>query len=168
MYLASQMLKNPSASVKCKGHGFDPRVREIPWRRAWPPTPVFLPGGSPWTEEPGGLSPCGCKELDTTEATEHPWVYLLFSQREKGEGCWKWIVDFRIQPYLNFKLWGHIAVWLWSQIKNQTWLLLLIGCVTLSKLLFEPHFLLLWNKDGSNCLLDMKEWSKIITNYKLL
>ena len=26
--------------------GFDPWVREIPWRRAWQPTPVFLPGES--------------------------------------------------------------------------------------------------------------------------
>ena len=25
----------------------------------------------PWTEEPGGCSPWGCKELDTTEVTEH-------------------------------------------------------------------------------------------------
>ena len=36
-------------------------------RRAWQPTPVFLPGESPWTEEPGGYSPWGCKELDMTE-----------------------------------------------------------------------------------------------------
>ena len=28
---------------------------KIPWRRAWQPTPVFLPGESPWTVEPGGL-----------------------------------------------------------------------------------------------------------------
>ena len=34
---------------------FDPWVGKIPRRRAWQPTPVFLPGGSPWTEEPGGL-----------------------------------------------------------------------------------------------------------------
>ena len=27
----------------------------IPWRRARQPTPVVLPGESPWTEEPGGL-----------------------------------------------------------------------------------------------------------------
>ena len=27
--------------------------REIPWRRAGQPTPVFLLGESPWTEEPG-------------------------------------------------------------------------------------------------------------------
>ena len=34
---------------------------------AWQPTPVFLPGESPWTEEPGGYSPWRCKESDTTE-----------------------------------------------------------------------------------------------------
>ena len=28
---------------------------------------IFLPGKSPWTEEPGGLQSWGCKELDTTE-----------------------------------------------------------------------------------------------------
>ena len=37
--------------------GFNPWVGKIPWRRAWQPTPVFLPGESPWTEEPGGLQP---------------------------------------------------------------------------------------------------------------
>ena len=31
------------------------QVGKIPWRRAWQPIPVFLPGESPWTEEPGGL-----------------------------------------------------------------------------------------------------------------
>ena len=35
--------------------GFDPWVGKIPWRRAARYTPVFLPGESPWTEEPGGL-----------------------------------------------------------------------------------------------------------------
>ena len=29
--------------------------REDPWRGEWLPTPVFLPGESLWTEEPGGL-----------------------------------------------------------------------------------------------------------------
>ena len=38
---------------------FDSWVRRIPWRRAWQPTPVFLPGESPWTEEPGGLQSMG-------------------------------------------------------------------------------------------------------------
>ena len=38
-----------------KRYGFGPWVRKIRWRRAWQPTPVLLPGESPWTEEPGGL-----------------------------------------------------------------------------------------------------------------
>jgi len=37
---------------RCKRNGFDPWVGKIPWRRAWQPTPVFLPGESygesPW------------------------------------------------------------------------------------------------------------------------
>ena len=38
-----------------KSFGFDPWVRKISWRRVWQPTPVFLPGELPWTEEPDGL-----------------------------------------------------------------------------------------------------------------
>ena len=34
---------------------FDPWVGKIPWRRERQPTPVFLPGVIPWTENPGGL-----------------------------------------------------------------------------------------------------------------
>ena len=29
-----------------------PWFGKITWRRAWQPTPVVLPGESPWTEEP--------------------------------------------------------------------------------------------------------------------
>ena len=41
------MVKNPPASAgRCRECTFDPRVRKIPWRRKWQPTPVFLPGES--------------------------------------------------------------------------------------------------------------------------
>jgi len=40
-------------------------VRKIPWRRAWQPTPVFLPGESHGQRSLVGYS----KESDTTEAT---------------------------------------------------------------------------------------------------
>ena len=33
--------------------GLTPGLGRFPWRRAWQPMPVFLPGESPWTEEPG-------------------------------------------------------------------------------------------------------------------
>ena len=56
-------------------------VGKIPWRRAWQPTPVLLPGESPWTVEPGGYSTWGHKELDTTEPlnTAHylQWPHFL-------------------------------------------------------------------------------------------
>ena len=31
---------------RCKRHESNPWIRKIPWRRAWQPTPVFLPGES--------------------------------------------------------------------------------------------------------------------------
>ena len=31
---------------RCKRHRFDPWVGKIPWRKAWQPTPGFLPGES--------------------------------------------------------------------------------------------------------------------------
>ena len=33
-------------SRKWKRHGFDPWIGKIPWKRAWQPTTVFLPGKS--------------------------------------------------------------------------------------------------------------------------
>ena len=44
---------------RCKRRTFDPWVGKVPWKRAWQPTPVFLPGEPPWTEEPGGLQTTG-------------------------------------------------------------------------------------------------------------
>ena len=48
---------------------FSPWAGKIPWRRAWEPTPVFLPGEFHGQRNLAGYSP-GChKELDTTEVT---------------------------------------------------------------------------------------------------
>jgi len=40
-----------------------------PWRRAWQPSPVFLPGECHGQRSPTGYNPWGCKESDMTEAT---------------------------------------------------------------------------------------------------
>ena len=53
--------------LQCGRPGFDPWVRKIPLRRAWQPTPLFFPGESPWTEEPGGLQSMGHKKSGMTE-----------------------------------------------------------------------------------------------------
>ena len=41
------------SGLQCGRLGFDS------WGRAWQPTPAFLPGESPWTEEPSGLPSTG-------------------------------------------------------------------------------------------------------------
>ena len=40
------LVKNLLASAGDVRHRFDPWVGKIPWRRAWQPTAVFLPGES--------------------------------------------------------------------------------------------------------------------------
>ena len=50
-----------------KRHRLDPWTGKIPWRRAWQPSPVFLPGKSHGQRSLTGYSPQGCKESDTTE-----------------------------------------------------------------------------------------------------
>ena len=40
-------------------------IGKIPWRRTWQPTPVFLPGESPWTEKPGGLQSMASQKSQT-------------------------------------------------------------------------------------------------------
>ena len=64
----SKWLSGKESACKA-GDGFSPWVGKIPWRRAWQPTPVFLPGESPWTEEPGKLQSMGSQRLST-----YAWV----------------------------------------------------------------------------------------------
>ena len=61
-------------SCQCRRHKRfrpNPWVGKIPWRRAWQPTPVFLPGESHGQRSLVGYSPWGHKGSDTMEATQH-------------------------------------------------------------------------------------------------
>ena len=54
----------PGGSVSKWGRsGFHLWFWKIPWRTAWQPTPEFLPGESPWSEEPGGLQFTGSQRV---------------------------------------------------------------------------------------------------------
>ena len=63
----AQTVKNLPAMQEI--HGLDPWVGEIPWRREWLPTPVFLPGEFHGQRNLVGYSPWGHKESDMSEAT---------------------------------------------------------------------------------------------------
>ena len=56
------MIKNPPANAE-DVRGFDPWLGKIPWRKKWQSTPGFLPGESPWTEEPGRLQSMGSQRV---------------------------------------------------------------------------------------------------------
>ena len=54
------MVNNPSAVQET---GVRSLGQEDPLEEGMATTPVFLPGGSPWTEEPGGLQSTGSQRL---------------------------------------------------------------------------------------------------------
>ena len=61
-------------ACQCRRHKrcrFNSWVRKIHWRRAWQLTPVFLIGKSLGQRSLVGYNPCGSKESDTTEVTQH-------------------------------------------------------------------------------------------------
>ena len=66
------VVKNPPANAgDVRRHGFDPWVGKIPWRRAWQPTPVFLPEETHGYRSLAGYSPYDYKESDTSEVIAH-------------------------------------------------------------------------------------------------
>ena len=64
---AALVVKNPPANAGDIQDEFSPWNGKIPWRRAWQPTPIFLPREFHGQRRLAGCSPWGCKELDTTE-----------------------------------------------------------------------------------------------------
>ena len=70
--------KEPACQRKRhKRCGFNTCVRKIPWRRAWQPTPVFLPGEFSWTEEPGGIQSIALQRVG------HNWSNLACAHTHK-------------------------------------------------------------------------------------
>ena len=68
---------------------FEPWVGKIPRRRAWQPTPVFLPGKSQGQWSLVGYSPWRVHaESDTTETTEHACIFSwgVLGNSERGFG----------------------------------------------------------------------------------
>ena len=52
------VVKNlPASAGGCKRPGFNPGAGKTPWRRAWQPAPVFLPGESHRWRSLAGCSP---------------------------------------------------------------------------------------------------------------
>ena len=90
---------------RCEKCGFSHLVEKSPWRGAWQPTPIFLPGESHGPKNLVGYSLRGCKELDTTEVTSHAHTHThthththLLNTTDSA-------------PRLHASLWGPQALW---------------------------------------------------------
>ena len=71
-------LSGKEPACQCRSYKrlrLDSWVWKKPWRRKWQPTPVFLPGESLRTEEPGGLQSMG------SQTTGHDWAQHIQKQR---------------------------------------------------------------------------------------
>ena len=79
-YTGFQGSTSREPDCQCKRYnkcGFSPWVKKFPWRRAWQPSPVFLPGESHGQRSLAGYSPRGFIELDTTERRSTHTVLVL-------------------------------------------------------------------------------------------
>ena len=71
--------------LQCRRPRFNPSVGNIPWRREWQPTPVFLPGESHGQRSLVGYSPWCRKESNMTEQLTHfhSFLYLLLKKKQQ-------------------------------------------------------------------------------------
>ena len=72
---SSPGLSGKESTCQCRRRDLDPWVGNIPRRRKWQPTPVFLPGKSHGQRRLAGCSPWGCKRVRhnlVTKQHHHP------------------------------------------------------------------------------------------------
>ena len=100
----AQLVKNSPAMQATEEMRVPSQVGKIPWRRAWQPTPVFLPGKSHRQRSLAGYSPWGGKESDMTEATEHTRVHTHAHTRTGVGGA-----EEDHSGKVNFRLKGNLA-----------------------------------------------------------
>ena len=79
-------------ACQCRWLGFSPCVGKIPWRRAWQPTPVLLPGEYHGQRSLAGCNPRGCRVRHDWACT-HSWAPSWIWERgpfpsevQSGEG----------------------------------------------------------------------------------
>ena len=63
-FIGGSVIKKKNPACQCRRYKrwwFNPWVGKIPWKKAWQPTPVFLPGESHEQRKLMGYCPLGCR-----------------------------------------------------------------------------------------------------------
>ena len=111
---------------RLKKHRLKHWVGKIPWRRAWPPTPVLLPGEFRGQRSLVGYNPWGHKESDKTEhiftvsIITPLWLLVLTSHT-----FYIFSFGFKVLSKDFFSpLWGSGTSWLfWAHALGVWWIL---------------------------------------------
>ena len=113
---ASQWRRGKEFTCQCRKLQFDASVGEIPWRRKWQPTPVFLPGKFYGQRSLVGYSPWGRKELNTAEQT-HTDTYTLTPTHTQSHPHTHITLHFFPIWFTNFLAHYYLTVssWTWGQ-----------------------------------------------------
>ena len=92
---------------------FNPWVRKSPWRRAWQPTPVFLPEESHGQRSLAGYRPWGREESDTTEVTHaHTHTPMpLFTWRAWPHSAHSLAKCHPVMSFTAIKMWLNARMW---------------------------------------------------------
>ena len=112
-------LKGWRIRLQCGRPGFIPWVGKIPWRKAWLPTPGFLPRESHGQESLADYSPHGCKGLDMTERFSLSGVPLKGLQ---SPVVWSWALWSipQCSYFLAFMRTKKKRVWTWKAVLLDT------------------------------------------------
>ena len=104
--------------LPCRRPGFDPCVGEIPWRREWLPTPVFLPG-----EFHGQRSLEGLQSMESQRAGHH-WITNTFTYLNKNNEKKDDVFSINVSKHQN---WSAFHFYQCMSLKNypQCWRLFL-------------------------------------------
>ena len=84
----------------------------IPWRGAWQPTPVLLPGEILWTEEPGGLQSMGLQRVRHTERLStyrHTHTHTHTHTNTQDCKFWFWKNFFYSPNFLEYECFTQLA-----------------------------------------------------------
>ena len=135
-----QWLSGLRICLQCRSHrrqAFYPWIRKIPWREMATFSSI-LARKIPWTEEPGSLSPKGCKESDMTEHNTmwKAWNALNFllsytNARATGylphfmnEGMkpqWGWIIYSITSANVRIEIQTHMVCWTAEVLSYTCW-----------------------------------------------
>ena len=120
--LVAQMVKNPPAMWET---WFQSLVRKIPWKRAWQPTLVFLPGESHGHKRVVGYSSWSRRELDMTEQMKLKLQYFghLMRRFDSLENwCWEGLGAGGEGDNRGWDGWmASLTRWTWVWVNSGSW-----------------------------------------------